>query len=268
MKWFFYLWEPLPKPLQKIISTTLSGCGVLLFGLLALWIFSKFNRDRGLSITWGDVTISATEARASAAEAANAANKANAALLRIAAVEKAVDSINPLNQPVSDVSAVVVFHVTGSNIDEVTRSLSRELPAGYLGLRWNGTNFPQGLNEFGSLQSEQMSGNAGFHSDGRRFLFFKMNFQLRPLFMAKPHPPYTHPLTVSDVMTNIDTLDVYATRLTNNAEVIGGHVDLLINGSVRKKFEISPQKPLAGLGTNGFFYNSLGMLGTNVASGD
>jgi hypothetical protein len=176
---------------------------------------------------------------------------------------------DPLNQPVSDVSASVVFHVRQPDVAEVRQVSVNNLQAGFMTFlvsdRTNSNSHVlANFNEFEQLECdrEDMRFSQGFSSaDARRFLMFEMKFRLRPIFGesdAQPDPP----VRVSDIVKYVDGLEIAATGVKNSVEVTGGHVELRIN-EVRKKFIILPQKPYAAQETNGWFNNCLLMIATN-----
>ncbi len=169
---------------------------------------------------------------------------------------------DPLNQPVSDVSAVVIFHLKTQSIKNVQKPLFGAKP-GYLLL--DTTNLDLGkFDEFCSLECKlgDASYSQALNSGDPNFadLMLEMNFHLWPRLSAKPPARIGSPIKISDIMKNVNILKIDAVLITNSAEVIGGHVELILNGGVRKEFEIPPQIN----GTNEGFGNCLEMIATNV----
>ncbi len=167
---------------------------------------------------------------------------------------------DPLNRPISEMSATVSIRMkNGSN----------ELPRwGGPAVAWmnlRGTNFhqlPSFLQTFGLLISDdfvtEISVDAQSHETSKRyFLRFHMDDQEESSFtdiIVHPSPGVLVPMpTPKDVMNGIAVLQIDAKFIPHDAEVAGGSVILLMNGNVRKYFEILPQKAFPasiGLGTN------------------
>lgn len=176
---------------------------------------------------------------------------------------KKVEANNPLNQPVSDISADVIFFSSASNIDDIALDGPQKRLPQYLGIDFLKTNALQNFNPFEMLSSGRISTRQGWESsNGHAFLVVEMHFQLESYLAGKSRQSADYPVNVSDIIKFADSLEIWVPQIKNSTDVTRGHVDLLINGSISKGFEIIPVVN----GTNHEFGDCLKMIATNTSS--
>jgi hypothetical protein len=168
---------------------------------------------------------------------------------------------DPLNRPLSDLSADVYVRVEGAPSD------SPLYGSGVVAwMDFSGTNLHEriALSEFSVLESETNDLKSDFVEDAKSherskayFLHFhKIKDAEMGLSAILAHPSAGVLLgrpAPKDVMTRVANITVSAKIIPHDSEIVEGAVTLLMNGSIPKYFIIPPQKafpPPIGLGTN------------------
>lgn len=161
------------------------------------------------------------------------------------------DKNNPLNQPVSDISAIIKVRLAGTNFIEsplwgsswvatLTLCDLKDMISGKvimgvsdIGLMEAGVNDISRIDYSGQIQpSEEDHG-------------YVFRFNSDPQYGGLvPFLPVlkTTPQIVKYITDNVRFLVIDAKFIPHNAELLGGEAEILINGNVRLDFDILPQK--------------------------
>lgn len=107
-------------------------------------------------------------------------------------------------------------------------------------------------------------GNGGMTNHGYT-IRFRRDFEMTAFYMGAPQP------TVEQVLEKCKAIKIHAKFIPHDSDLVWGMIQLVINGSIPKTFQVLPQKALSkaqgGLGTetnsNGFT-----ILATNPAPTD
>jgi hypothetical protein len=145
----------------------------------------------------------------------------------------------PLNQPVSDISARVVFKVKGREFKEAP--LWGSPPVAYLML-CGSNQYYSAVGEFGFLPSSDLYRINYGPEDSHGYI---LHFRPEGLFTFTGGMAGMPPKKTSEVMAQVHLVRVDLKFVPHDSEVEGGTVDILINGGIRKVFTISPQTALA-----------------------
>jgi hypothetical protein len=169
---------------------------------------------------------------------------------------------NPMGQPISDISADVMFFLNSSNLENNMQSGPPLALPGYLFFNIVETNTSKNFNPFEALLSDGLRRRNEDLQVWRSatFLQVEMHFHLASFLAGASRQNPNEPVTVSDIFNGVDSLEIFIPQIKNTAEVMRGHVDLLINGGITKAFEIFPQINA----TNKAFYNCLQIIATNT----
>jgi hypothetical protein len=98
------------------------------------------------------------------------------------------------------------------------------------------------LGDFGMLQADTFS-RLRLWGDHGYMLSFHPNYMGTAVMIEAAGGHATVP-TVSGLVSNVAVLKIDASFIDHDSEVVGGSVDMLVNGSFRQTFKILPQKAL------------------------
>lgn len=182
---------------------------------------------------------------------------------------------DPLNQPVSDVSAVVRIKLAGTNFIELSSRDSSWIADLNIWQdeAWISEQFKKktpitiGLNEFGSFMAgkddvSRVDYSHMFASQKNGYMEreiahgYILHFHTDESDGLVPFVPVfrTTPIKVRSIIDGVKSLRINADFIPNDAELLGGDAEILINGNIRMDFDILPQKafpPPIGLGRVG-----------------
>ena len=202
---------------------------------------------------------------------------------------------DPLNQPVSDISASMIIKLKGANFIEGPREGSGLAIRGSLinfGVR-SGTSHPWikpggtfgffTVTNFGGGYATIVDGNivdiltsSGFatsefgvlDSSGFQHVQYPQENNHGYILYFHKHPDAQNSrpnhLTAKELLMNTTWLDIWCDFMPTNAEVISGSAEIIINGGLHLEFQILPKKgqvAVAGVNEWGF-----ALVATNAAS--
>jgi hypothetical protein len=146
---------------------------------------------------------------------------------------------NPLNQPISDISARVMIEVEGTNFDEIDpkRHFRPNVEwVSMMGLVYSGEQ-PTNGTALGSallVSSSYIPMLSGAPTPSHRA------YALR--FEALFEPGNKERAGKAGDINRIEFLRIAALFLPTNSEILGGNVTLVINADVKREYKIPPQK--------------------------
>jgi hypothetical protein len=169
-----------------------------------------------------------------------------------------VAQIDPFNQPVSDVSALVKIVVAGETFPNITTSRSKSLDAVSVIMLCE-SNITWSL--FDVLIADGFIAETNNNDAGTRAYLLKFHsFDKGAIYMADGNPP------VANAIKKVNLLRIDNWFLPHDSKVLGGNVLLVINSTIRQSFQIPAQKDLNPMN------NTLGdgfiIVATNSISGN
>lgn len=154
----------------------------------------------------------------------------------------------PMNQPATKSSAVLVFSLTGANSEDLLLKPDLRFAELYGIIRKNRFLFLE-------AEAKDIKISTGWdNGTGKHFYTFEVELH-SPVPLGGAPRPLNPQIKVSEIMRNMNTLEVYTGWIKNSAEVDEGYVEITINGDKTKTFVIPHQNP--------FFYPTNGFFGTN-----
>jgi hypothetical protein len=147
---------------------------------------------------------------------------------------------DPLNQPVFDVSASVFIKLKGEKFEIPNSNAGYLIAIMTLGESYSSNGFflMNHGGDFGNLQRDSLTRLRPLPDHGY-MLPFHPNYMTTAL-MYNAISGHIQPPTVGEFIDNVSILQI-DTSLGRNSEIVGGVVDMLVNGSIRKTFQILPQ---------------------------
>jgi hypothetical protein len=161
-------------------------------------------------------------------------------------LEKDIVTVNPLNQPVSDISASATIIMKTESIAKPPFGSHPnswvELAENAIGEKTQRTLF---LNEFSRLLQESADGYFRSDANGSN-LVYTIQFRADRFFSPSPMNGFIladrSPMTPRHVLSKIKTLSFKLGFLPEDAEIVGGAAEILINGAFRKQFYFFRQR--------------------------
>lgn len=151
---------------------------------------------------------------------------------------------SPLNQQVSDVSINAVLNVKGEYAPFLGEELSTWVTLNERNNMGSGVLNTLYLGGFSTLYSGKIQ--AGEHQEtGNNYKTYSIQFLPERRF-GTPQNGFViadrSPLTPELMLENITALMLHVNFISQDAEVVGGSAEIIINGTFRKTFQIYPQK--------------------------
>lgn len=141
---------------------------------------------------------------------------------------------NPLNQNISDVSAVAVIELKGLGLNEIDPKISPHMAA-FLILRDSNTNSVR-LGS-GMLVSDDFKKMPSYTTERGNNTWYLLRFHSELTGLSGSNEP-------ASKIETVKFLNINALFLPTNSEVTWGNVSLIVNSEIHKPFEIPPQKNL------------------------
>lgn len=193
--------------------------------------------------------------RTATLESNNLLLRSNVAALEFRLIEASSNlvKIDPLNQPISDISAsVTVYMRTTETGPPQTRPGPQPQNCLVLLEKMNIQNEALGTNRVLCLAGFQcllLDGAEGFRhfGDTGPAVAYSIHFRTDRLSSSSPRTGYAladhSPITPKHILSNIEALEFDLDFIPRDAELVGGSAEILINATFRKQFQLVSMKP-------------------------
>jgi hypothetical protein len=173
-------------------------------------------------------------------------------------INKEIVKIDPLNQPISDISASVTIMM---RTKETGLPPSGPQPENWMELleKDMGDKAPRAVfwGGFQRLLEDNAQGFTSSDSSGSQ-VGYSIQFRADRLFASSPQNGFVladqSPTTPKHILSKIETLAFHVVYIPKDAEIVGGSAEVLVNGTFRKEFKIFSQKPATNVSAPGVFY--------------